>query len=106
LGTGSLEVFESALPLVVEVWSKSTGGYDVEEKLAEYQRRGDLEIWRIHPYEKTLTSWVRRDDGTYEQRIYTAGAVRCAALPGVTVDLSTLFALVQPGRRQALKRGL
>ena len=40
-GTGALEVFEEPLPLVVEVWSKSTGDYDVEEKLVEYRRRGD-----------------------------------------------------------------
>ncbi|MEX0782996.1 MAG: Uma2 family endonuclease [Dehalococcoidia bacterium] len=94
LGTGSLEVFETALPLVVEVWSKSTGEYDVDEKLAEYQRRGDLEIWRIHPYEKTLTSWVRTPNGTYTETLHRAGTVTCAALPGVIVDLATLFALV------------
>ncbi len=94
LGTGSLEVFENPLPLVVEVWSKSTGEYDVGGKLAEYQRRGDLEIWRIHPYDKTLTSWVRAQDGTYGQALYTGGSVRCAALPGVVVDLDALFALV------------
>ena len=39
-----LEVYDQPLPLVVEVWSRSTGDYDVEEKLADYQRRGDLEI--------------------------------------------------------------
>src|SRR3954466_6513255 len=41
-----LEVYDQPLPLVVEVWSRSTGDYDVEEKLAVYQQRGDLEIWR------------------------------------------------------------
>ena len=64
----SLEVYEGPLPLVVEVWSASTGNYDVESKLLEYQRRGDLEIWRLHPYErrseerrvgKECTSWCR-----------------------------------------------
>src|SRR5690349_7536762 len=33
--------FRGPLPLVVEVWSPSTGGYDQRVKLAEYQRRGD-----------------------------------------------------------------
>jgi Uma2 family endonuclease len=61
---GRLEVYAEPMPLVVEVWSPSTGAYDVEEKLREYQWRGDLEIWRIHPYEKTLTSWQRRPDGS------------------------------------------
>ena len=54
-GRRGLEAHRDPLPLVVEVWSRSTGDYDVESKLLEYQRRGDLEIWRIHPYERTLT---------------------------------------------------
>src|SRR5579872_5486694 len=66
-GTGALEVYEQPLPLVVEVWSPSTGDYDVEVKLVEYQRRGDLEIWRIHPYDRTLTSWVRQANGRYSE---------------------------------------
>lgn len=37
----ALEVYEDLLPLVVEIWSPSTGTYDVEAKLPEYQRRGD-----------------------------------------------------------------
>ncbi|HTE84947.1 MAG TPA: Uma2 family endonuclease [Dehalococcoidia bacterium] len=41
---GTFEVYDDPMPLVVEVWSPSTGDYDVEEKLREYQRRGDLEI--------------------------------------------------------------
>jgi hypothetical protein len=32
-----LEVYDGPLPLVVEIWSRSTGDYDVEEKLADYQ---------------------------------------------------------------------
>ena len=31
------EVYEEPMPLVVEVWSPSTGDYDVEQKLREYQ---------------------------------------------------------------------
>src|SRR5438552_19137947 len=91
LGTGRLEVFTVPLPLVVEVWSPSTGDYDVESKLPEYQARGDLEIWRIHPYERTLTAWVRRTDGSYAVSQYSGGVVRPAALPGVSIDLDTLF---------------
>ena len=60
-----LEVYEEPLPLVVEVWSTSTGDYDVEVKLQEYQRRGGAEIWRLHPYEHTLTAWRRQPDGSY-----------------------------------------
>src|SRR5215216_1141340 len=40
-----IEVFRDPLPLIVEVWSPSTGGYDVDAKLPGYRERGDLEIW-------------------------------------------------------------
>lgn len=87
----ALEVYEAPLPLVVEVWSPSTGVYDVESKLREYQRRGDLEIWRIHPYERTLTAWRRQDDGSYLETLYTEDIVQAASLPNVQIDLDTLF---------------
>ena len=83
------------MPLVVEVWSPSTGDYDVETKLQEYQRRGDLEIWRIHPYEQTLTAWRRQPDGSYTETLYRGGRVQPVALPNVTIDLDDLFALVR-----------
>ena len=91
-GTQRLEVYEAPLPLVVEVWSPSTRDYDVETKLVEYQRRGDLEIWRIHPYDRTLTAWRRQPDGGYARAVYTGGVVvHPVALPGVAVDLDLLF---------------
>ena len=87
----ALEVYEAPLPLVVEVWSPSTGAYDLESKLPEYQRRGDLEIWRIHPYERTLTAWRRQPDGSYTETLYRGGTMQPVALPGVTIDLDALF---------------
>jgi Uma2 family endonuclease len=90
-GLRAVEVSDSPLPLVVEVWSPSTGDYDVDSKLPEYQRRGDLEIWRIHPLEQTLTAWRRQSDGTYTEDRFINGLVRPIALPNVTIDLDTLF---------------
>jgi Uma2 family endonuclease len=87
-----LAVFSEPLPLVVEVWSPSTGDYDVDTKIPIYQQRGDLEIWRLHPYERTLTRWVRQPDGSYTESVHLGGAVVLAALPGVTIDLDRLFA--------------
>jgi Uma2 family endonuclease len=86
-----LEAYDAPLPLVVEVWSPSTGEYDVDSKLPEYQRRGDLEIWRVHPFERTLIAWRRQPDGSYTETSYTGGTVQPVALPGVTIDLDTLF---------------
>ncbi|MFN8591086.1 MAG: Uma2 family endonuclease [Thermomicrobiales bacterium] len=87
-----LEMYQQPLPLVVEVWSRSTGDYDVGEKLAAYQARGDHEIWLIHPYARTLTAWRRQPDGTYTEHVYREGLVHPATLPGVAIDLAALFA--------------
>ena len=86
-----LEAYDAPLPLVVEVWSPSTGDFDVDAKLPEYQRRGDLEIWRIHPFDRTLTAWRRQPDGSYTETLYTGGEVQPTSLPGVTIDLDALF---------------
>jgi len=88
---GIFEVYEQPMPLVVEVWSPSTGGHDVEEKLREYQQRGDLEIWRIHPYERTLIAWRRQPDGSYAETMYMGGDIGPASLPNVTIVLESLF---------------
>jgi Uma2 family endonuclease len=86
-----LEVYDQPLPLVVEIWSRSTAEYDINEKLRLYQDRGDLEIWRIHPYERTLTAWRRQADGSYEESLVRDGMIEPQALPGVTIDLAALF---------------
>ncbi len=87
----SLEYYQEPMPLVVEVWSPSTGDYDVETKLVEYQRRGDLEIWLVHPYERTVIAWVRQLDGAYRKYTFASGYVHPTALPDVGIDLDTLF---------------
>lgn len=91
-GRRGLETYDAALPLVVEIWSPSTGDYDVETKLREYQQRGHLEIWRLHPFERTLIAWRRQPDGSYAESAYTSGIVQPVALPNVTIDLDALFA--------------
>jgi Uma2 family endonuclease len=86
-----LEVYEEPLPLVVEIWSPSTGKYDAETKVPEFQLRGDAEIWRIQPYEHTLTAWRRQPDGSYTETLYRQGQVPVLSLPGIAIDLAELF---------------
>ena len=88
----SLEIYDEPLPFVAEVWSPSTGDYDIDAKLPQYQLRGDLEIWRLHPFERTLTVWRRQPDGRYTEEVLRGGVVWLHALPDVTVDLDALFA--------------
>jgi Uma2 family endonuclease len=86
-----LSIYDQPMQLVVEVWSPSTGDYDIMEKLVVYQQRGDLEIWYFHPYERTLTAWVRQPDGSYAETLYREGIVRPVALPSVEIELALLF---------------
>lgn len=86
-----LEVYDVPLPLVVEIWSPSTGHYDVDAKIPAYQARGDREIWRIHPYEQTLIAWRRQPDGRYTETIFRDGAIEPVALPNAKIDLATIF---------------
>lgn len=86
-----LEVFFDAVPFVVEVWSRSTGGYDRRTKLADYRARGDEVIWLIHPRRRTVTAWRRQPDGSYAETVYTSGSVPVGSLPNVTVELDPLF---------------
>lgn len=87
-----LGVFDEPLPLVAEVWSPSTGDYDLGEKLGLYQQHGDSEIWLLHPYERWLRAWRRQTDGSYtETRYWGAALIAPAALPGVQIALPALF---------------
>jgi len=86
-----LEVFRDPLPLVIEAWSPSTGGYDIDRKLPAYQARGDIEIWRLHPFDLVVHGWRRQADGTYTEFSQRTGTVRLIALADVVVDLDKLF---------------
>jgi Uma2 family endonuclease len=87
----ALNAFADPLPLVIEVWSRTTGAYDFATKLRAYRARGDVEIWFIHPYECTLTTWHRQPDGGYVEETYRGGPVPVASLPGVSIDLDALL---------------
>ena len=87
-----LETYAAPMPLVVEVWSRSTGDSDQDVKILAYKTRGDAEIRRIHPYQRILQRWTRQTDGIYRETIHSAGTVTPDSLPGVTIHLDALFA--------------
>jgi Uma2 family endonuclease len=87
----AFNAFTEPLPLVVEIWSRTTGDYDIAAKLPSYRERGDTEIWFIHPYERTLTAWRRQPDGSYAEESYRGGVVLVASLPGVVIDFDALL---------------
>jgi Uma2 family endonuclease len=83
--------YAGPLPLVVEIWSRTTAAYDFAVKLQGYRERGDSEIWYIHPYERTLTAWRRHADGGYTEETYRSGMVPVLSLSGVAIDLDQLL---------------
>ena len=87
----ALDAYPEPLPLVVEIWSPSTGRYDIRDKLPGFQARGDQEIWYIHPHDRTLTAWRRQPDGSYLETVYRSGIVRSESLPAITFELGQLF---------------
>ena len=95
-GSGSVERYGDAMPLVVEIWSPSTGEYDRGVKLAAYKARGDAEVWLLHPVARYLQRWVRQPEGGYVETVHESGTLPLAALPGVSVDLDALFAQLRP----------
>jgi Uma2 family endonuclease len=88
---GTVDAHAAPALLVVEVWSPSTGDYDIEEKLRGYQERGDLEIWRLHPYRRELTVWRRQPDQSYIKEVLHGGTIKLHALPDVVIILDRLF---------------
>jgi Uma2 family endonuclease len=86
-----LEIYDDPLPFVAEIWSPSTGSYDVDTKLPAYRERGDEEIWRLHPFERSLRIWRRQPDGGYAEQQVMGGIVRLHALPDVAIALDELF---------------
>jgi Uma2 family endonuclease len=87
-----LDLYPDPVPFVAEVWSPSTGGYDIDVKIPGYRERGDREIWRVHPYERRVVSWRRQPDGTYAEFVFLGGVVAIPSLPGASIDLDRLSA--------------
>jgi Uma2 family endonuclease len=83
---------DQPLPLVVKIWSSSTGPVDDNDKLPFYRRRGDREIWRLRPYDQTVIVWRRQPDGTYTEASHRSGRLSLYGLPDVVIDLDALFA--------------
>lgn len=90
-GLTEVETYFEAVPLVVEIWSPSTGARDKNEKLAGYQSRGDAEIWLIDPIDRSATVYTREPAGDYVQRAVTRGSITPTALPRARVTLAAMF---------------
>ena len=75
--------------LVVEIVSPSSRGRDFIQKSAFYAEVGVPEYWLIDPDAKQLIIGRLRD-GQYAREIFTEGPVRCEALGGAMIDISSI----------------
>lgn len=76
---------------LAEVLSPTTAGHDQVVKLPVYERAGVLEVWLIHPTDRTLT--IYRLEGTRYGRpivLELKGRVAIGAIPGVSIDWDRL----------------
>lgn len=75
--------------LVVEIVSPSSRSRDFIQKTALYAESGVPEYWVIDPDAKQLIIGRLRD-GHYEREIVIEGPVRCEALGGAMIDISSI----------------
>ncbi len=78
---------------IIEILSPYTAHKDLHGKLELYQRHGVREYWLVDPGNRCLHVYTRGDDGRYsDPEVWVAPAeVRTAVLPGLVLDLITVF---------------
>jgi Uma2 family endonuclease len=81
---------EGAPDLVVEILSASTRALDLTRKAQLYAEAGVAEYWVADPDEPSLRIYALRG-GRYEEIPAEGGRVVSAVVPGLVVELGTLF---------------
>lgn len=76
---------------LAEILSPTTASHDQIVKLPVYERAGVLEVWLIHPTDRTLTIY-RLESGRYGRPIVQQlkGRTVMSAIPGVSIDWDRL----------------
>jgi len=84
---------EGAPDLVVEILSKTTAKYDLGIKRTVYARTGVEELWIIDPAKRTLALYRLSENADTPAATHRAKQkFTSALLPGLTVDLTAVFA--------------
>ena len=76
---------------IAEVLSPATASHDRLLKVPAYERAGVLEVWLIHPLDRTVTLY-RLEKGRYGRPIILElkGRTAITAIPGVSIDWDRL----------------
>ena len=78
--------------LVIEVLSPSTAERDTKLKLTLYARAGVSEYWIVDPDEESVEVLELGPEGRRSTRTYASGKVSSPALPGLDVEVGSIFA--------------
>jgi Uma2 family endonuclease len=79
--------------LIVEIVSESSVQRDLHEKYELYEQSQVREYWIVHPNDKTLSIFIRNDEGRYvPSKPLTYGDIaRSTVLPGLSIDLNEVL---------------
>ena len=91
LGIIGPKAIEGSPDLIVEILSPSTRHRDLGTKKTLYERFGVREYWIVAPKTRTVSVSVLGVD-RYQSLPAEGNIVRSTVLPGVTLDVTTLFA--------------
>lgn len=75
--------------LAIEVLSPSSKAYDLVTKRQDYERFGVREYWVIDQDDASVRRWVR-EGNAFVERPVEGTRVDSAAIPGLTIDLSSI----------------
>jgi Uma2 family endonuclease len=84
--------------LVIEILSPETANRDLKEKFLLYQKAGVKEYWVVHPTDRTVMAFTLGKGNAYgaPSTFIPGDQAPVATLPGLRIDLSQLFASVEP----------
>jgi Uma2 family endonuclease len=87
------QVINGAPDLVIEIISRTTGGYDRGLKLQRYLDAGVRECWIVDPDGKSVQVYTPQDDGSANLIIYHAqDKVPVGIFEDLSIDLADVFA--------------
>ena len=82
--------------MVVEVLSESTRRHDLNVKLPAYARNGVREMWTADLGAETVSKYIGDDESLTLERVYHAADTLVSdSMPGVSIELAPIFALIR-----------
>ena len=81
--------YEGVPDLIVEIISRSTSGYDYNEKYDNYIKYGVLEYWIVDPLKNKIFVYVNKDDLTINEYTFYDTA-ESGIFPGLSINFEKI----------------